>query len=164
MFVHPGNPELKPLPGMPQPILDFPMDTTRTALHMVTSGVTQRCPSVRVILSHAGGFLPYAATRFAVLLHAYALKEKSEDELTVEFRKFYFDTALSTPNGLPSLMAFADPQRIVFGADNPYISLDVQNRFTKELDSYENFASGQLEAINRANAELLFPRLRKLAA
>ncbi len=160
VFIHPGNPELKPLPGLPQPILDFPMDTTRSALHLVTSGVLQRCPSVKVILSHAGGFLPYAATRFAVLLHAYALKDKSEEELAAQFRKFYFDTALSAPDGMPSLMAFADPQRIVFGADNPYISLDVQATFTSELDKYKGFTSGQLEAINRGNAEILFPRLR----
>ncbi len=164
VFIHPSNPQLEPLPGLPQPILDFPMDTTRTALHMVTSGVLQRCPSVKVILSHAGGFLPYAATRFAVLLHAYALKDKSEDELAAQFRKFYFDTALSAPDGMPSLMAFADPQRILFGADNPYISLDVQRRFTGELDKYDGFAPTQLEAINYLNAEALFPRLGNPAA
>ncbi len=163
VFIHPGNPELKPLPGVPQPVLDFPMDTTRTALNMVTSGVTERCPSVKVILSHAGGFLPYAATRFAVLLHAYALKDRSEEELVTQFRKFYFDTALSAPDGMPSLMAFADPAHIVFGADNPYISSNIQAKFSQALDKYPGFAPGQLDAINHGNAETLFPRLRNTA-
>ena len=161
VFVHPGNPELKPLPGIPQPVLDFPMDTTRTALSLVTGKVMERCPSVKVILSHAGGFLPYAATRFSVLLHAYAMKEVPEQVLLEQFRRFYFDTALSAPDGLPSLMAFAEPGHVVFGADNPYISSDVQAKFTGELDGYPGFEPGQLDAINHGNAETLFPRLRR---
>lgn len=160
VFVHPGNPELAPLPGIPQPVLDFPMDTTRTALSLVTGGVMQRCPSVKVILSHAGGFLPYAATRFSVLLHAYAMKQVPEHALLEQFRRFYFDTALSAPDGLPSLMAFAAPGHVVFGADNPYIGPDVQTRFAEALDSYPGFAPGQLDAINHLSAEALFPRLR----
>ncbi len=160
VFIHPGNPELKPLPGIPQPVLDFPMDTTRTAVSLVVGGVMTRCPSVKIILSHAGGFLPYAATRFAVLLHAYALKDVSEEALAEQFRQFYFDTALTAPDGLPSLMAFAAPGHVVFGADNPYISLDVQAKFTGELDRYSALKPEQLRAINHGNAEALFPRLR----
>ena len=159
VFIHPGNPELEPLPGVPQPVLDFPMDTTRTALSMITGGVMERCPSVKIILSHAGGFLPYAATRFSVLLNLYAMVQTPQDMLLEQFRRFYFDTALSAPDGLPSLMAFAAPGHVVFGADNPYISSDVQARFTHELDRYAGFGPGQLDAINHRNAEALFPRL-----
>lgn len=50
VFIHPGNPELKPLPSVPQPVLDFPADTTRTALSLITGGVMERCPLVKVFL------------------------------------------------------------------------------------------------------------------
>ena len=92
------------------------------------------------------------------------MKDKSEEELFTQFRRFYFDIALSAPDGMPSLLAFADPQRIVFGADNPYISLDVQAKFTGELDKFRGLTPGQLDAINHGNAEALFPRLGKAAA
>ncbi len=159
VFVHPGIPEMKPLPGVPQPTVDFPMDTTRSALSMVVAGVTERCPSVKVILSHAGGFLPYAARRFALLLHDYTMKEFEQDRIMKALRYFYFDTALSAPDALPSLLAFAAPGHIVFGSDNPYISHDAQALFTRELDEFKDMPEGVLEAINWGSAKVLFPRL-----
>lgn len=161
VFLHPGSPELKSLPGVPPPTVDFPMDTTRAAISLLTSGVLERCPSVRIILSHAGGFLPYAALRFGMLLPNYTLKDKSAEDVVRLLRQFYFDTALSTPSALPSLMGFADPTHIVFGSDNPYITPDQQARFTSELDQYPGFEPGQLDAINCGNGERLFPRLRQ---
>lgn len=162
VYIHPSDPKMAPIPGIPGPVIDFPMDTTRTAISLVAGRVTERCGSVRIILSHAGGFLPYAATRFAVLLHAYALKDKSEEALTAELRTFYFDTALSTPNALPSLLAFAAPGHVVFGSDNPYVPPGVLARFTRELDEYAGFKPNQLDSINRGTCEALFPRLRAM--
>lgn len=92
--------------------------------------------------------MPYAATRFAVLLHAHAVKNKAENALLRQLRKFHFDTALTAPDGLPSLMAFADPSHLVFGADNPYISSDVQASFSGALDGYAGLKPGELDAIN----------------
>ncbi len=160
LYIHPGEPKIDPIPGTPAPVVDFVMDTTRMAVDLVAKGVMERYPSVKVILSHAGGFLPYAATRFKVLLHAFVTKEKSEEALLKELQAFYLDTALSPPDGLPSLMAFAAPGHVLFGTDNPYVSPDGLATFTHELDSYTGFAPGQLEAIDRTNAEALFPRLR----
>ena len=161
VFLHPGSPELKPLEGVPQPTVDFPMDTTRCALNLVTSGVLARCPSVKIILSHAGGFLPYAGRRFSVLLHDYTMKDSSEDEITVMLKRFYFDTALTARDALPTLLAFAAPGHVVFGSDNPYISADTQAMFTQELDDFSSQELSALAAINRGSAEELFPRLKR---
>ena len=159
VFIHPGDPEIKPLPGIPQPVVDFPMDSTRNAVSMVVAGIMTRCPSVEVILSHAGGFLPYAATRFALLLHDYTVKEKSQEELLQEFKKFYLDTALTAPDGMPSLMNFAAPGHVIFGSDNPYISSDDQAMFTDKMDQSPALHEDQLRSIN--TGELLFPGLFK---
>ncbi|MGH7290872.1 MAG: amidohydrolase family protein, partial [Myxococcota bacterium] len=64
VFVHPSQPPgLEPLPGMPAYVADFLLDTTRAAVRLAVSGTLDRCPDLRVILSHAGGFVPYAAYR-----------------------------------------------------------------------------------------------------
>ncbi len=160
VFMHPGIPEMKPLPGVPQPTVDFPMDTTRSALSLVVAGVPARCPSVKIILSHAGGFLPYAARRFALLLHDYTMKDTKQDDIMKAMKTFYFDTALSSPDALPSILAFAEPGHIIFGSDNPYISHDAQALFTDALDGFQGFTKEVLETINRKNAEALFPRLK----
>jgi 6-methylsalicylate decarboxylase len=65
VLIHPTRLAMPELEGIPGPFVDFPFDTTRTAVDMVMKGVFQRHGKVRVILSHAGGFLPYAAQRFA---------------------------------------------------------------------------------------------------
>ena len=164
VFVHPAVPEIEPLPGLITAVVDFPMDTTRMAVNLVTSGITSRCPSVKIILAHAGGFLPFAATRFAVLLANTTMKDKSVEYITDQLKTFYLDTALSTPDGLPSLLAWAKPDHILFGSDNPYISPDQQQFFTDELDHYQGFRPRQLEMINSENAEAIFPRLRMTSA
>ena len=116
-----------------------------------------RFRSVKVILSHAGGFLPYAAARFAELLHAVNPKRTVETLLS-DMQAFYFDTALSTPTGLPSPLAFAAPGHILFGSDYPYAPVAVATSFAHSLDAYQGFQSAQLMGIDVA-ARALFPRL-----
>jgi 6-methylsalicylate decarboxylase len=70
IFVHPGKPDIAMLDGIPGPIVDYPFDTTRTAVQIVLNGVLDRYPNVKIILSHAGGFVPYASHRFAELAAA----------------------------------------------------------------------------------------------
>jgi 6-methylsalicylate decarboxylase len=66
VFIHPTEMPLPMLSGAPAPIVDFPFDTTRTAVDMAMAGVLTRYPNMKVILSHAGGALPYLAHRVAV--------------------------------------------------------------------------------------------------
>lgn len=105
VFVHPTTPEATMLPGIPGPIEDYPADTTRAALHLVVAGHMTRFTHVKVILSHGGGFLPYAASCFAELT-ASLTPDRSAESLLDEMGRFYFDTALVAPSGLPSLLAF----------------------------------------------------------
>lgn len=58
----------------------------------------RRYPNIRFILSHAGGFVPYAATGWPWAWPA--MTARPRDTLT-DLRSFYFDTALSaTPASL----------------------------------------------------------------
>ncbi len=136
------------------------MDTTRAALEMVVTGMTKQYPSVKIILSHAGGFLPYAIKRFSVLLHDYTMKNMSEDDIAKELKTFYFDVALSAPDALPSLLSVVDQSHIVFGSDNPYISHDKQAEFTRALDEYPGLPDGLLYKINRKTPRCYFHALR----
>lgn len=159
VFVHPVPLPAPMLPAVPAPIADFTFDTTRTAIDMALHGVLSRHPRVRVILSHAGGALPYLAHRIAVTSTAIH-PELAPDATLAELRRFYFDTALSaSPTALPSLLAFADPTHILYGSDWPFAPADTGAYFSRHLDSYPGWAAGQLEAVNRGNAEALFPRL-----
>ena len=71
MFVHPGQPPLPIVAGVAGPLVDYPFDTTRTAVQLVLNGVVDRYRGARIILAHAGGFLPYASHRFAELARVF---------------------------------------------------------------------------------------------
>jgi predicted TIM-barrel fold metal-dependent hydrolase len=159
VFVHPSHLYgVEQIKGMPAYIADFLLDTTRAAVRLAGSGTLDRCPNLKIILSHAGGFVPYAAYRIA---GAASPKRDFTDGLA-QLRKFYFDLALSgTPSALPSLLTVADPGHILFGTDWPYASDSVAAMFTAMYE--RTLDEEQRAAIDRGNAERLFPRLGKAA-
>jgi aminocarboxymuconate-semialdehyde decarboxylase len=97
----PGQPTLPPAAGVPPLMVDFPFQTTRTAVQLVLGGVMDRYPRVRIKLSHAGGFLPYASLRFTELARVFQ-PAASPEAILAAFRRSYFDTALSSGAALPS--------------------------------------------------------------
>jgi predicted TIM-barrel fold metal-dependent hydrolase len=160
VFVHPGLPQLPGLDGVPAPMVDYPFDTTRAAVQLVLNGVVDRYPHVRIILAHAGGFLPYASHRIAQLARVFRPDAEDATEILAKFRRFYFDTALSAgPAALPTLKAFAGSERVLFGSDFPYVSADTSGTFTEQLDAYGDLTRDERSAINHGNAWTLFPRL-----
>lgn len=155
IFVHPSELPAPPVPGLPPYAADFLLDTTRAALNMAKAGWLEKFSDVKIILSHAGGFLPYAAQRVSTIV--------SPDGTPVggikRLQRYYFDTALSSsPFALPALLAFADPTHITFGSDWPYAPKASALAFAQRLDAFP-LDDAQRHAIARGNAEKLFPRL-----
>lgn len=165
VFVHPSKPVAQMVRGIPSPVMDYPLDTTRTATSMVYAGTMHRFKHMKVSLSHAGGVLPFLAHRIAELGAAAVVPEYTREQILEGMRSFYFDTALSSsPTGLPSLLALADPERVLFGSDFPYAPQRSVAYFTEGVDAYPRFAADQLAKINRLNALKLFPRLSRHSA
>ena len=156
VFVHPADLPAPAVDGIPPFATDFLLDTTRAAFLLVRNGIVRRYSNIRFILSHAGGFVPYASHRLALTIAG----DTGHSPLDVldDFRTFYFDTALSSsPAALPTLLAFARPGHVLFGSDWPFAPTTAGRYFADGLDT--GVDPGTLQAINRANAEALFPRL-----
>lgn len=161
VFVHPSAlPGLDPLRGIAPFVADFLLDTTRAAVNLARSGTLDRCPDVRIILAHAGGFLPYAAYRLA------SAASPREDYLhgLALLGSFSFDVALSsTPSALPSLLAFAQPGHVTFGTDWPYAPDYAVAGMVGLYDSFDLDPAVRASIDHRAAAEL-FPRLGAVTA
>lgn len=156
VLVHPAELPAPPVDGIPVFAADFLLDTTRAAYLLVRNGIPRRYPNVRFILGHAGGFVPYSAHRMALAI----ANDTARSPLDVleDFRSFYFDTALSSsPAALPTLLAFARPGHVLFGSDWPFAPTPAGQYFASGLE--DNVAPDTLRAVNRTNAEALFPRL-----
>lgn len=193
VLVHPTHPADTALanPSLPQPMIDYPHETTRAACDLVVSGTVRRHPNVSIILSHAGGTLPYLALRPAAMLpyipgggnatgngngdgDGAAAPEQLPEEITERFmedaRSFYFDTALSAAHlQLRLLSGFARPGRVLFGSDFPYAPEPAIARMNRLLDGYvedgkeggEGDGEFMTDVENGAALEL-FPRLREI--
>lgn len=154
VFVHPSELPAPPVPGIAPFAADFLLDTTRAAMNMARNGWLERFPNLKIILSHAGGFLPYAAERVARV----CAQDESQAGGLARLRQFYFDTALSSsPYALPALLAFAQPDHITFGSDWPYAPKERSQHFARLLDDYP-LSESQRTAIHQGNARQLFRR------
>lgn len=156
VFVHPADLPAPAVEHVPPFAADFLLDTTRAAYLLVRTGVVRRYPRIRFILSHAGGFVPYASHRIAVSIAGDT--GRSPLDVLDDLRGFYFDTALSSsPAALPTLLAFARPGHILFGSDWPFAPSAAGQYFANGLDTSVDPAT--LRAINHTSAQALFPRL-----
>ncbi|WP_433677919.1 amidohydrolase family protein [Nocardia sp. CA-119907] len=162
VLVHPSELPGPAVAGIPPFAADFLLDTTRAATNLVLHGVPRRYPNIRFILSHAGGFVPYASHRIAAAIMAET--GRNALEILEDLSGFYFDTALSgSPAALPSLLAFARPGHVLFGSDWPFAPELGVAYFTGQFDAYPGLDDTGRAAINRENALELFPRLAKEA-
>ncbi|MGN7133903.1 amidohydrolase family protein [Rhodococcoides corynebacterioides] len=125
VFVHPGEMPAPSKPELPLPdfLLEFPFDTTRTATSLILSGTLDRYPRIRFVLAHAGGCLPFLATRLSTPRTVVPDAVPSVSLLGVgeALRRFYYDTALSaSASSMRSVLEVADVGQIVFGTDWPF--------------------------------------------
>ena len=148
-------------PWFPPPLIDFPHETTRTAVHLIISNNVRDFPNCKIILSHGGGTLPYVATRLAYQSAEMQYMQKSADDFIMEAKSFYFDLALTSfsyPFDL--LLQFAQKDHILYGSDFPFArekTIGVQTAFLdenkKKLDEHID------HSVRRGAALRLFPRL-----
>jgi 6-methylsalicylate decarboxylase len=160
VYTHPGaaNCCRNLVPDIPDQIIEFGTDTTRTIANLIFSGTTTRFPDIRFIFSHAGGTMPFLVERLQLLpTISPKLKQNWDFErVTAQITRYHYDTAQAAhPGALASLMKLVSVSQVVFGTDFPFrTSID----HVKGLTAY--FSAGDLKAIDRDNALKLLPRLQ----
>jgi 6-methylsalicylate decarboxylase len=146
------------IPDVPDSIIEWGTDTTRTIASLVFSGAAARFHDMRIIFSHGGGTLPFLTERFQRLPQANKnLAARMPNGVEAELKRFYYDTAQAAhPYALASLTRLIPISQIVFGTDFPYrTAID----HVKGLTDY-GFSASDLQAIDRDNALRLLPKLR----
>jgi aminocarboxymuconate-semialdehyde decarboxylase len=102
-------------------LIGNPLDTTIAAACLVFSGVLERHPSLKICLSHGGGFVPYQAGRF---LHGWHVRKEPKNKLpkppTESLGRFYFDTIVHSKDVLEFLVGSAGVDRVLLGSDYPF--------------------------------------------
>src|SRR5450631_1886235 len=163
VFVHPtASPDAAARSlGLPDSLIDFTADTTRAIAQLHYSNTFARTPNVNYIFSHAGGTIPYLATRFSIVDAMNVIPGAEERGSAADtFRRLYWDTALSwhAPN-LRMLRSVVGMGQVLFGSDYPYLRRDLAVACRHELETSAELDSEESRAVLADNALKLFPRL-----
>ena len=165
VFIHPTHPVDVNLidPALPQPMFDYPHETGRAAIDLIVKNRLRSTPDCKIILSHAGGTLPYLIYRVAEALPLTPMSiGKSTEEILEEAQRFYFDTAISSNRiTLKALFEFAKPGHVLFGTDFPNAPTKAIEYFTKSLETFELDPKVREDIYSGTALELL-PRLKAL--
>ena len=123
MFLHPTLPKHKDLFSEFHlaALVGFPFETTLAVTRMVYSGLFERFKRLKLIVSHAGGTIPFLWKRLdrGYLNHWPGCRENISKRPTDYLRQIYYDTALSFPEAL-MLAHQMSGGHLVFGTDYPY--------------------------------------------
>ncbi|MDA0164359.1 amidohydrolase [Solirubrobacter ginsenosidimutans] len=113
VFVHPtASPDpIAHSLGLPDALLDYPVDTSRAIAKLHYSNTFARTPDVKYVFSHAGGTVPYLASRFGIVDAMDVIAGADErGSFADTATRLYWDTA----------SAFSDPVlRLLRSGDRP---------------------------------------------
>ncbi len=97
------------------------LDTCLAALRLVYSGTCERCPNLRPILCHTGGYLPFQWGRLDA---SYQTRPEARERVprppTAYLRRFYYDNATFHVPALRCALETVGASQLVLGSDYPF--------------------------------------------
>jgi aminocarboxymuconate-semialdehyde decarboxylase len=161
VFIHPVQAQAGPRTAkfaLAQ-IAPYTVDTTLCVGSLIFSGVMDRFPQLRLLLSHGGGTFPYLTGRFDCM-HARMDRAAQGDVAarppSAYLRRFFYDTILHDPAILRWLAERVSVQQLVLGTDYSFPPADMEPLASV---GQAGFSQTELESIVEDNARILFPRL-----
>jgi aminocarboxymuconate-semialdehyde decarboxylase len=101
-------------------LIGNPTETAIAGARLLFSGVLERYPGLRIILSHGGGALPQISGR---LRHGFAVRpearERARDPLA-QLNRLFYDTIVFDPLILRHLVEVVGASQVVLGTDYPF--------------------------------------------
>jgi predicted TIM-barrel fold metal-dependent hydrolase len=166
LFIHPALPKgIDQIgTGLNAAILEFMFDSTRMATNMVLSGAKKRFCNIRMICTHAGGTVPFLASRIGILEPLFGAglgrPVMTSKEVLEGLSTFYFDLTASTSEAsLDALRHLVPASQLLAGYDFPMMPASTISPAMERLQRYPGFAEAERRMIRTENALGLFPRL-----
>jgi predicted TIM-barrel fold metal-dependent hydrolase len=165
VFMHPASPPYVAQLGMKlfAACVEYPFETTRVVANLIYNEVMARYPNIKWILAHGGGAVPYLTYRLTLMEHddreEPVFHVRVPEGVTPFLDRFYYDLALvGAPAPLAALAAMADPGRLLYGTDCPFIGAGQLAEQLVSMQVSPHLADGRLQMAERDNAARLFGR------
>lgn len=106
----------------PLAVYEYPAETTRAVINMISRNVPARYPDVKFVVPHCGSFLPLAIPRVKAVHPAMVSKGfMQEIDWEANLRNLYYDLAgAATPEVVHTLLTITTPDHLLYGSDYPY--------------------------------------------
>src|SRR5580704_14311103 len=140
-------------------IVQYTSDTSMTVGSIIMSGVLDRFPGLRLLLSHGGGGVPYLIGRFDCMhgrMDKAGQGNVAKAPPSAYLKRFFYDTILHDPETLHWLASRVSVARLVLGSDYSFPPADRDPVATVRR---AGFTPAEKRAILGENALSLFPAL-----
>lgn len=126
----------------PLAMQEYLSETTRTVCNMISRNIFARYPGMRVIVPHAGAYLPIAIPRMRSL---YPVMRKNnlvgEIDFDANLKSLYFDLAGSpSDETIQVLLTLTTRDHLVYGTDFPYVAPQVIKNNVERMKQYLSVA------------------------
>lgn len=167
VFVHPTAVAADEKPTLPIPdfLTEYPFDTTRAIVSLLTNNSFARFPGIRWHFAHGGGTIPMLSTRLNVAAsHAKFMApllgmpthaaDLDPDSATRALAQSFYDTALiADPPSLEAVAAISGTTQILFGSDWPFAALAYPPEGDPQPALTTVFGDDARASVDRRNAE-----------
>ncbi|MBR1716248.1 MAG: amidohydrolase family protein [Paludibacteraceae bacterium] len=126
----------------PLAMQEYLSETTRTVCNMISRNIFARYLGMRVIVPHAGAYLPIAIPRMWSL---YPVMRKNnlvgEIDFDANLKSLYFDLAGSpSDETIQALLTLTTRDHLVYGTDYPYVAPQVIKNNVERMKQYLSVA------------------------
>jgi predicted TIM-barrel fold metal-dependent hydrolase len=167
VFIHPtASPDpIAHTLGLPDALLDYPVDTSRAIAKLHYSNTFARTPDVKYVFAHAGGTIPFVASRFAIVDEMDVIPGADERGAFADvLPRLYWDTASAFGDPVLHLLrSVAGLGNVVFGTDYPYPRDAISIAGLRQLESTLELDDNERRRVLGGSAARLIPRLARVA-
>jgi 6-methylsalicylate decarboxylase len=166
VFVHPtASPDpIAHTLGLPDTLLDYPVDTSRAIAKLHYSNTFARTPDIRYQFVHAGGTIPFLAERFAIVDDMNVIPGAHERGAFADvLPRLYWDTASAFSDPIIHMLrSVTGLGNVVFGTDYPYPSDSISIGGLRQLQSTSELDDDERRDVPGGSAARLIPRLARV--
>jgi 6-methylsalicylate decarboxylase len=165
-FIHPtASPDpIAHTLDLPDTLLDYPVDTSRAIAKLHYSNTFARTPDVKYVFVHAGGTIPFLASRFAIVDDMDVIpgaRERGAFADTVP--RLHWDTASAFSDPvLHMLRSVTGLENVMFGTDYPYPRDSISIGGLRHVQSTVELDDGERRGVLGGSAARLIPRLARV--
>ncbi len=137
--------------------LHFINEESIAVFNLVNSTVLEDFPTLKILVSHGGGAIPYQLGRFE------SASLRGKQRFSTKLRKLYFDTVLYTPAALRLLIETIGPEHCLFGTECPGVGSSINPETGETMDDiaphierFDWLSAADKQAIFEDNVRKLF--------